>query len=305
MEEQANLLLQHACSLIKDALKVSLDEIGNISILKRGMTNHSFLFTCKEKRYIMRVPGEGTERLINRKQEYEVYQKIAPLNICDPVVYMDPENGYKITEYLENARVCDAGDRKDVSICMQKLRSFHELKLQVSHSFDIFKQIDFYESLWERESQFEDYALTKSNVFELREYIGRQEKQWVLAHIDAVPDNFLFVPGEETEGLRLIDWEYAGMQDACVDIAMFAIYAMYGREEIEYLIDAYYTEGCTRQTRLKIYCYIASCGLLWSNWCEYKHQFGIGFGEYSLQRYQYAKEYYEVFRTERGNYGQQ
>ena len=26
------------------------------------------------------------------------------------------------------------------------------------------------------------------------------------------------------------------MQDACVDIAMFAIYAMYGREEIEYLI---------------------------------------------------------------------
>ena len=45
--------------------------------------------------------------------------------------------------------------------------------------------------------------------------------------------------------------------------------------------------------RVKIYCYIAMCGLLWSNWCEYKRQLGVEFGEYSLMQYRYAKEYYK------------
>ena len=32
------------------------------------MTNRSFLFTCKGKKYIMRIPGEGTDQLINRRR---------------------------------------------------------------------------------------------------------------------------------------------------------------------------------------------------------------------------------------------
>ncbi|MFR7977894.1 MAG: phosphotransferase [[Ruminococcus] torques] len=51
-------------------------------------------------------------------------------------------------------------------------------------------------------------------------------KKEVLTHIDAVPDNFLFI--EEASGstsIRLIDWEYAGMQDPHIDIAMFCIYS--------------------------------------------------------------------------------
>ncbi len=305
MAEHSGFLLRDAGNLIKDILEVSYDEIKEITILKKGMTNHSLLFVYRGKRYIMRIPGEGTGQLINRKQEYEVYRKIAPLDICDRVVYMNPENGYKITEYLENTRACDAGNRRDVELCMRKLRAFHELEIQVSHSFDIFGQIEFYESLRGKESCFQDYESTKAKVFSLKEYIEGQDKHWTLAHIDAVPDNFLFVPGGESEELRLIDWEYAGMQDACVDIAMFAVYAMYGRDDVEYLIDAYYTEGCDRRTRLKIYCYIAACGLLWSNWCEYKHQLGIDFGEYSMGQYRYAKEYYRIFQQERLENGKQ
>ena len=41
-----------------------------------------------------------------------------------------------------------------------------------------------------------------------------------------------------------------------------------------------------------IYALIAACGLLWSNWCEYKQHLGVEFGEYSLRQYRYAKEYY-------------
>ena len=54
----------------------------------------------------------------------------------------------------------------------------------------------------------------------LRPYIEAHVGEKVLTHIDAVPDNFLFIDSEDgSEDIRLIDWEYAGMQDPHVDIA--------------------------------------------------------------------------------------
>jgi thiamine kinase-like enzyme len=83
-----------------------------------------------------------------------------------------------------------------------------------------------------------------------------------------------------------------------VDIAMFAVYSLYNREQIDALIDCYFTDGCPDITRVKIYAYIAVCGLLWSNWCEYKRHMGVEFGEYALRQYRYAKDFYRIFSAE-------
>jgi len=276
-------------------MNVSTADIQDITLMKNGMTNRSFRFSYKGKKYIMRIPGEGTDKLINRRNEYSVYQALRGNSITDKVVYMSADNGYKITEYWDDARVCDPFDAKDVKLCMQLLRSFHESKIYVSHTFDLFEQIEFYESLWDgKPSIFIDYFETKEKVLSLKPIIESFPREWTLTHIDAVPDNFLFVGNE----IHLIDWEYAGMQDPHVDIAMFAIYSMYDREHVESLIDSYFIEGCPEDIRIKIYCYIAVCGLLWSNWCEYKRYCGVEFGEYSFRQYCYAKEYYKLVMEE-------
>ena len=277
-----------AILIIQDCFNVEVDEIKNITVLKKGMTNRSFLFECQNQKYIMRIPGEGTDHLINRKEEADVYQALENRQICDDVLYMNPDNGYKITAYLEDATNCDAENWNEVEACMTKLREFHELNLTVDHRFDIFGQIDFYESLWNGEkSYFKDYETTKAAIFELKKWIDTLEKNETLVHIDAVPDNFLFTKN----GIRIIDWEYAGMQDPHVDIAMFCIYSLYSREQVDHLIDLYFKGDVSLIIRTKIYAYIASAGLLWSNWCEYKRSLGIDFGEYSLCQYRYAKEY--------------
>ena len=277
-----------AISIIQECFNVEVDEIKNITVLKKGMTNRSFLFECQNKKYIMRIPGEGTDHLINRKEEADVYQALENRQICDDVLYMNPENGYKITAYLEDATNCDAENWAEVEACMTKLREFHELNLTVDHRFDIFGQIDFYESLWNGEkSYFKDYEKTKAAIFELKNWIDTLDKTETLVHIDAVPDNFLFTKN----GIRIIDWEYAGMQDPHVDIAMFCIYSLYSKEQVDRLIDLYFKGEVSPMIRTKIYAYIASAGLLWSNWCEYKRSLGIDFGEYSLCQYRYAKEY--------------
>lgn len=290
--------LQHqALKIISQVLDVKIGEITNISVLKKGMTNRSFLFNCKNERYIMRIPGEGTERLIDRRREANTYKAIATEKISDNIIYIDPRAGYKITKFFENARTCNPFNWHDVARCMKKLREFHERKIYVEHEFNLFKQIEFYELLrGDISSIYDDYEETKTNVLSLKSYIDAHITEKVLAHIDAVPDNFLFIQND-TE-VRLIDWEYAGMQDPHVDIAMFAVYSLYDKAQVDHLIETYFIEGCTHENRVKIYCYIAVAGLLWSNWCEYKRLLGIEMGEYSLRQYRFAKEYYRIVRNE-------
>lgn len=306
IDSDSSQLQTDAIQVICEALGAQQDEVTNITVLKKGMTNRSFLFSCKDKKYIMRIPGEGTDQLINRRQEAAVYQTIAGRKICDEIAYINPENGYKITEYLDGARVCDAEKEEDLQKCMKKLREFHGQKLKVDHSFDLFGQMEYYESLWEgTPSAYKDYEKTKAHVLQLKDYIEANAGEWVLTHIDAVPDNFLFVEENGKEEIRLIDWEYAGMQDPHVDIAMFCIYSLYKKEQVDHLIDLYFEGSCDDKTRIKIYCYIAVCGLLWSNWCEYKRKLGVEFGEYSLRQYRYAKDYYKIVQQELGEEGKE
>ncbi len=296
LDEKSGNLKSDAIDAICSHFKVQKNDIVNISVLKKGMTNRSFLFECRGGKYIMRIPGEGTDRLIDREKEAEVYHAVSGKGICDDLIYINPSNGYKISGFLENARVCDCFNDADVAACMRKLRSFHEMNLKVGHDFDLFGQIDLYESLWNgKNSVYQDYKRTKENILSLRTYIDAHVERKILTHIDAVPDNFLFTgDSREEQAIQLIDWEYAGMQDPHVDIAMFCIYSLYDREHVEKTIQFYFPEGCIRETRVKIYCYIAVCGLLWSNWCEYKRNLGIEFGEYSLRQYRFAKDYYGI-----------
>ena len=76
IDSDSNQLKTDAIQVIGKALNAKSDEITDITVLKKGMTNRSFLFTCKGKKYIMRIPGEGTDQLINRRQEAEVYHTI-------------------------------------------------------------------------------------------------------------------------------------------------------------------------------------------------------------------------------------
>lgn len=295
LEESSSELDTEIIDLITQELNVNARDIYDIFVLESGKTNRSFRFTAKGKQYIMRIPGEGTDELVNRENEYLVYQLLKGRKISDQVVYISPDTGYKISEFIEGTRSCDPHNKNDVLVCMQKLRKFHDYKLEVDHVFDPFSEIEHYEQLrGDAPSKYADYAETKKNIESLKPIVDALPKEWVLSHCDSVPGNFLLTEDE----VYLIDWEYAGMQDPHIDLAMFSLSAMYSREEVDALLDTYFVEGYDEQTKYKIYCYIAIGGLLWSNWSEYKELFGVEFGKYSLKQYEFAQKYYEIVKSE-------
>lgn len=276
--------------VIGDVLKCDRADIKDLRLIKKGVSNRTFKFICKDKSYVIRVPYD-VNYFCSWELEKSVYDALLGNDICQQPIYFNSDNGYLITPYVDRANCCDSLNEKQVKKCIAKLKDFHTLDIKVSHSVDLFEKVLLYENLLgEQGSIYIDYDIVKSSVFSLRDYIDSQDKACCLTHVDAVPENFLI----DSEGkIYLIDWEYAGMQDPHIDIAMFCVYSMYSKEEIEKVIDYYFDGDCSYHVRTKLYCYISLAGLLWSNWCEYKMHCGIEFGEYSLKQYRYAKDYYK------------
>lgn len=285
-----------AMELVSDVLHIPESEITDIRCLKTGMTNKSFLFRAKDRSYICRIPGPGTELLINRAQEKAVYDAVKALGISEHVIYMSSDTGYKISEYYEGARNGNARDWEDVARCMELVRRLHDSSIQVGHSFDIRERINFYESIcngYER-NLFEDYSQVRGHMDILLNRLERLNRPHTLSHIDSVCDNFLFLPDGR---LKLIDWEYAGMCDPVIDVSMCAIYSYYNEEEAEKLLNIYFDRAATAEERFVYYSYIALGGFLWCLWAVYKSSIGEEFGDYTLVMYRYAKDYYKKIVT--------
>lgn len=300
LDSDSKHLESRRMALISQLFGVSAGEITEIHPLSSGMTNHLMHFCCQGKEYLMRSPGEGTKKLVSRQKESAVYKALAStgIDISDKVIYLNPETGYKVTEFWSDARACDPENPEEVAACMRHLRRFHQQQLQVDFRFDLRAQLDYYEDLRQDSMPFADYDTTRRHIDELLRRIDACPKEECLAHIDSVYDNFLFVRQKDgSKEVRLIDWEYSGVSDPHVDIAMFCIYAYYDKEQIDRTINYYFDGACPDLIRQKIYCYIAVAGLLWTNWCEYKGRMGVKYGAYEMRQYQYAKQFYEYVVT--------
>ena len=285
-----------AMELVADVFDIPESNIRNIKCLKAGMTNKSFLFSVSGNQYICRIPGPGTELLIDRRQEAAVYEAVKSLGITEHVVYFNRETGYKISEYYEGARNSDPQNWEDVRRCMELLRRVHQAGLKVEHHFDIWERIEFYERLCKQYGTipFEDYQEVKGRMRELMDYLNRLKRPETLSHIDSVADNFLFLPDGS---LKLIDWEYAGMCDPLIDIAMCCIYSYYKENQTDQLIETYLERSPNKEEQAVAYSYVALGGFLWSLWAVYKSLLGEEFGEYTLIMYRYAKNYYQRIQS--------
>ncbi len=291
IDDESESLQSKIINLITDVLDADPCDVSNVYALQKGMTNKLMRFSVLDEDYLLRVPGEGSNQLISRKTEATVYSLIKDYKISDDIIYINPITGYKITKFINNARICDENNFDDTKLCMQKLRELHNLNLKTDFTFDPYERLDYYEKLRNTPSYFADYEDVRENVYKLKSLLNSLPATNCLCHIDPIPPNFLF---DEYNRIHLIDWEYAGMADKYIDIAMFCLFSLYEEDGINRLIHQYCEGEITDEIKLKVYSYIAICGLLWTVWSEYKALNGVVYTEYMMSQYRYARKYSKI-----------
>ena len=95
---------------------LSGEKITEITLIAKGSTNRSYLVCTTQNSYVLRIPGTGSDEMVDRYREKEIYDLIKDYGIADEIVYLNPESGIKISVYCENARFLDLTKENEVKV---------------------------------------------------------------------------------------------------------------------------------------------------------------------------------------------
>jgi thiamine kinase-like enzyme len=203
-----------------------------------GITNHNFLVDVEGERVVLRIAGADTELLgIDREAERAAAEAAADAGVGPEVVGF--AEGCLITRYLGGTPV--PPDEVRETQCLGEiagmLRRVHEGRAFPAR-FDAFRVVEQYrDTAVERGVEIPaEYEPAKRRADELEREFG--ERPAHPCHNDLLNANFIRAP----EGIRIVDWEYAGMGDRFFDLANFSVNHELSDAENELLLEAYFGE---------------------------------------------------------------
>lgn len=220
MEEQ----IQKRYAAIKSMTDSCGITIQDISFIAGGRTNEAYtVYGNDNKKYIARIAGDGTEKIINRSRELCNIREAARVNIA-PKVYC-AENGNLLIEFLEGI------SKKDITMLQTpetldkvttQLRNLHVSGAAFQGKFSFLNDYNVYRADYfavASEAPVEMEQVEK----EIVALITRMEEKYAGAnaplHGDTALQNFMICK----DRAYLIDWEYSSSGDYYLDLANFVI----------------------------------------------------------------------------------
>ncbi|MGM9874125.1 MAG: phosphotransferase [Bacilli bacterium] len=232
-----------------------------------GMMNESYLVSSNNKRYIIYIPGKGSNDLVDRDNEKLVQRKVYEAGLTSKNIYFDVETGIKINEFIEGTSLNFLKDEEiDISALAESLKKLHRVSTDgVNLTYDIFKQITDYHQLGIKNNLKYDTKLLELEkfIFSKRSLLENGEK--VLSHNDLQKSNIVL---SDDNQYLLIDFEFMMKNDPLYDIACFANDKLIDGEK---LLEAYYQDELDDNKKIKFYLFRIAIALQWAFLAEFKH----------------------------------
>lgn len=287
-----------AITFVSKAFKIKDSEIENIECIKDGMTNRSYKFSYDGVTYLARVPGDGTSKYIDRKNEYNIFEKLKDKNITEEIIFFDKNTGYKISKYFDGSRAVDIGNKDELKKTMALYSKLHTSAVKVSGNCDIIDMIDEYLKIIEKRNisiPYEDFDEVLKKARDIEKTIIKEKRPVALCHGDPNPNNVLITK----DGYKLIDFEYGGMADPLSDIALFGAYVKFNTEKTYDLYKMYaeanpsniYLPKNDIVAKKLIISYMALGGLYNSLWAIVRSFLGnVEYGTFGMDGYRVFKK---------------
>lgn len=274
------------------ALLLKVFGVNNYAKIERmgGLTNHTYKVILEDGRmYAVRIPGEGTEKLIVRREEKISTELAWKLDIDAELIYFG-EDGSKITQYIPDAVTMSADDLKThehIQKIANVFRKLHDSEVDTRIPFDVFDMARGYENIIKENGvwMYEDYFQVKSEVMRIKKEVDEICKiRTVPCHNDPLCENW--VKSEKDGKMYLIDWEYAGMNDGMWDLADISIEAGYDDALDEQLLKAYFRHEISENDRKHFFAGKIYVDYLWTLWAKARVPYdGQPMEDWALERY--------------------
>jgi thiamine kinase-like enzyme len=238
-----------------------------------GLTNLVYRIDTGEDRYVLRIPGKGTEQYIDRKVEIHNARVAARAGVSAEVIYADSETGIMLSRHIDGivtmtppafASRDGAAARAGVA-----LKQMHSWQQPFQFRFELFAMIDEYLAILDQRNAKlpEGYAEVVDAAQPVREALQRNPTPLAPCHCDPLCENFL----DSGERMWIVDWEYSGMNDPLWDLGDLSVEAGFTPAQDLELMRAY-CEGEPSTAEIgRMVIYKAMCDLLWTLWGLIQH----------------------------------
>ncbi|GHV52996.1 choline kinase [Deltaproteobacteria bacterium] len=266
-------IFEHICSVLQCVEK----DIVNIEPIKTGLTNQTFKFTINGKPYLYRHPGAGTAGFLNRRCEQFAEEHARRLGIDSTYIYMDPDSGWKVSEFVDGCADLDIARPADLQRALSVLRKLHDAAIPCRWEFEPLEQARlFIEDMHARGQRNKaDFADTHEKIVSLYALVSRNERKRVLSHNDAWSYNFLATG----KNIQLIDWEYSGNNDPLADLASFLTNVPYSYAQAADVLKTYLNRQYTDEELTQFIGYNCIISYYWYIWAVWKSTLGHDVGD--------------------------
>lgn len=269
------------------------------------MTNHSYKVTLKDgEELLVRIPGEDTEKMINRSDERKSTELGCMLGIDTELLWFG-DDGTKVMKFISNPQPMNEEVMRRRENLLQAAEIFHRLHfsgVDTGVRFEVFEMARLYEKII-RECEvafYDDYEDVKQTVINIKEAVDANGiAPRVPCHNDSLMGNWVL----DGDGkLWLIDWEYSGMNEAMWDLSCLSIEADYTPEDDNELLRAYYGRKVTIDEERRFIATKMYVDYLWTLWGLTRIPFdGVFMQEYADGRYGRLKRNIDAYKKlERG-----
>ena len=271
----------------KDIAQAEIIQIG-------GMSNKNFRVNFEGKSYVLRVPGPGSEGMVERINEEFNALEGCKMGVNPEIRYFNAKTGIKLADFVENAETLNAGTiqrHENLRKVADIYHKVHDSHVRLKNEFNIFQEIEKYDRLLMKANvmMYEGWEEFKPKVMGLESFLNQIGVELTACHNDAVPENFIKA---EDGTIYLIDWEYSGMNDPMADFAALFLESEFSEDSKDYFLSKYYQDLVPAHLDERILCYEILWDILWAQWTVIKEACGDDFGSYGLDRYTRAKENY-------------
>lgn len=278
-------LRQHLQTIFpgKDVASAEIVKIG-------GMSNKNFRISFEGRSYVLRIPGNGSDGMVERANEEFNAMEGCKMGVNPPIRYFNAKTGIKLADFIEDAETLNAAtiqrhdNMRKIAEIYQKVHNSH---VRLKNEFNIFQEIEKYDMLIARvgAEMYYGWEEVRPKVMSLEEHLNALGVDLKPCHNDALYENFIKAPDGT---VYLIDWEYSGMNDPMADFAALFIEAGFEKENEDYILDRYFNGNIPANAHEKILCYEILWDYLWAQWTVIKEAKGDDFGTYGRDRYNRA-----------------
>lgn len=270
IEVDSTYLDLKSLNLLDTVLGIKKTDITKVSHSPgRSLNNTNYVVEAKNKKYLLRIPGIGTELFCDREIEALAFKELSDKSFIEKNYFLDPISGIKISYFYDNNRIIDSLSDTDLNWLMEKLRLLHttDISLPVDTVFDRIKRYDSFVKKVKGEKYYED------DFSKLLKEILTHEESYLktftptLIHGDLSPNNAMIVDDEK---LLFIDLEFISNGDPFMDVANFAHDDNSDVERTIEFLEMYLTRVPTTNEVSRLLLLCAAISLMWYIWAVYK-----------------------------------